>query len=119
MHEFSIAEAIARQVERHAPPGRVASVEVRAGALRGLDAEALRMCWDAVTHDTPLRGSSLELDLLPWTLTCTACSATWPSPVPFVRCDRCGNPAPVPVAGDELDLVAITVDDDVPVGSSA
>ena len=110
MHEFSIAEALAGQVRRHAPPGRVVSVELRVGALRGIEPEALRMCWDAVTHGTPLAGSAIEVEALPWSLSCRPCGRSWTSRVPFVRC-TCGDDGTIPTGGDELDLVAITVDD--------
>ena len=112
MHEFSIAEALAEQVMRHAPAGgRVREVEIRVGALRGLVAEAMNMSWDAVTHDTPLAGSVLRMDVRPWTLTCPACGRVWESPVPFAGCS-CGESSPRPTAGDELDLVSMTVDED-------
>lgn len=113
MHEFSIAEALAGQAQRHAPPGRVVTVEIRVGPLRGIEPEALRMCWDAVTHDTPLRGARLEVERLPWSIACPRCERHWASEVPFVRC-ACGEPSPTPTGGDELDLVAITVDEDGP-----
>ncbi len=114
MHEFSIAEALAGQVLRHAPAGsRVLSVEMRAGALRAIEPEALRMCWDAVTHDTTLAGSTLVVDSRPWTLDCAECGRSWESAVPFAVCE-CGNPSPVPTAGDELYLVSLTVDDEAP-----
>ncbi len=122
MHEFSIAEAHAGQVRRYAPPGRVVSVSMRAGALRGLEPEAMRMCWDAVTHDTPMAGSELVVEILPWSIVCTACARTWTSPEPFVTC-ACGNEAPVPSGGDELDLVSISVeppgDEEPPDGAAA
>ena len=110
VHEFSIAEALAGQVRRHAPTsGHVREVEVRVGALRGIEPDALRMCWEAVTHATPLEGSVLRVDLRPWSIACSTCGATWTSPVPFVTC-ACGEPAPKPSAGDELDLVALTIE---------
>jgi len=112
VHEFSIAEALAAQVQRHAPAaGRVREVEISVGALRGLEPEALRMCWEAVTHDTPIAGAILQVDLRPWSITCSSCGRTWTSPVPFVVC-ACGDPAPVPTAGDELNLVALTIDEE-------
>ena len=112
MHEFSIAEALAAQVIRHAPArGRVSEVEIRVGALRGLEPEAMTMSWDAVTFETPLAGSVLRMDLRPWTLTCPACARAWESPVPFAAC-TCGETAPRPTAGDELDLISMTVDED-------
>lgn len=86
------------------------SVELRIGPLRGIEPEALRMCWDAVTHETPLSGAVLEVESLPWSITCDACGRSWPSDVPFVSC-ACGSDSPRPSGGDELDLVAITVDE--------
>jgi hydrogenase nickel incorporation protein HypA/HybF len=122
VHEFSIAEALAEQVVRHAPAsGRVREVEVRVGALRGLDPEAMTMCWDAVTHATALAGSTLVMDMRPWSLACPACGRVWESRVPFVDC-TCGETAPRPTADDELLLVAISVEDEegeVPVPSEA
>jgi hydrogenase nickel incorporation protein HypA/HybF len=114
VHEFSIAEALLTQVLRHAPAGsRVREVEVRVGALRGIEPEALQMSWDAVTHDSAIAGCILKLDLRPWTITCPACGRSWTSPAPFVHCS-CGNPSPAPQGGDELDLVSMTVDEEEP-----
>jgi hydrogenase nickel incorporation protein HypA/HybF len=113
MHELSIAEALAGQVRRHAPMGHVISVELRVGALRGIEPEALAMCWDAVTHGTSLQGSALAVEMLPWSIGCGTCGRSWTSSVPFERCS-CGRDDTTPVAGDELDLVAITVDDEEP-----
>lgn len=111
VHEFSIAEALATQILRHAPAGRrVREVEIRVGALRGLEPEAMKMCWEAVTHESALTGSVLVMDLLPWSLACPACGRVWESPVPFAECS-CGETSPRPTAGDELDLVSMTVDE--------
>ena len=109
MHEFSIAQAIATQIERLAPAGRVTAVDVRVGAQRGLEAESLRMCWDAATHDTPLAGAALVVDQRPWTIACPDCARTWESPVPFVKCS-CGCAATVPTGGNELEVVSLTVE---------
>ena len=112
VHEFSIADALAAQVQLHMPAaGRVREVEITVGALRGLEPEALRMCWEAVTHDTPLAGSILRVDQRPWSIVCTSCGRTWTSPVPFVACTG-GDPAPRPSAGDELDLVSLTIEEE-------
>jgi len=112
VHEFSIADALSTQVKLHAPAGkRVREVEIRVGALRGLEPEAMRMCWQAVTLDTVLAGSELVIDLLPWTLTCPTCGRVWDSPVPFADC-VCGETAPTPTASDELDLMSLTVEEE-------
>ena len=114
VHEFSIAQALAVQVQRHAPPtGRVRAVNLRVGALRGLEPESLAMCWEAVTIGTSIAGSALHVDQRPWSIHCPTCDRTWDSPVPFVTCP-CGETAPVPRGGDELDLVSLTVDEEEP-----
>jgi hydrogenase nickel incorporation protein HypA/HybF len=112
VHEFSIAEALLDQVVRYAPKGpKVSGVEIRVGALRGLDPEAMQMSWQAVTIGSAVEGATLTVDQLPWTITCSACGRHWESPVPFVSCE-CGNEAPVPVGGDELEMVSLTVDEE-------
>jgi hydrogenase nickel incorporation protein HypA/HybF len=112
VHEFSIAEAIAAQVLAYAPVGkRLRGVEIRVGALRGLDSEALQMAWEAVTFGTSLAGSVLEVDQRPWSITCSKCGREWTSEVPFVSC-TCGNQSPSPTGGDELDLLSITVEEE-------
>ncbi|MGD0248464.1 MAG: hydrogenase maturation nickel metallochaperone HypA [Candidatus Limnocylindrales bacterium] len=112
MHEFSIAEALASQVEKHARSGaRVREVEIVVGALRGIEPEALQMGWQAVTMDTRMAGSALLIDQRPWSITCSSCGRSWASSVPFVSCE-CGNATPEPRGTDELDLVAITIDDE-------
>jgi hydrogenase nickel incorporation protein HypA/HybF len=112
VHEFSIAEALAGQVRRHARPGaRIRDVEVVVGALRAIEPEALAMCWQAVTLGSELEGATLSLDQRPWSLHCRACGRDWTAAVPFETC-TCGNTAPDPRGTDELDLVAITIEED-------
>lgn len=112
MHEFSIAEALASQVDKHVRPGvRVRQVEIVVGALRGIEPEALQMGWQAVTMDTRMAGATLLIEQRPWAISCSVCGRAWTSPVPFVSCE-CGNQTPEPRGTDELDLVAVTIEDE-------
>ncbi len=112
MHEFSIAEALAAQVLRHAPAGaRVREVEIRVGVLRGLEPDAMAMSWEAVTMDTPLAGSTLVMDIRPWQIACSRCGREWTSDTPYNVC-ACGNESPSPRGGDELDLISMTIEED-------
>ena len=112
MHEFSIAEALAGQVLRHAPASaRIREVEIRVGVLRGLEPEAMAMSWEAVTMETPLAGSKLVMDLRPWQIACAQCGRAWTSATPYGPCE-CGNDSPTPTGGDELDLISMTVEED-------
>ena len=112
MHEFSIAEALASQVLRHAPAGaRIREVEIRVGVLRGLEPDAMAMSWEAVTMDTPLAGASLVMDIRPWQISCGLCGRQWTSDTPYNVC-ACGNENPSPEGGDELDLISMTIEED-------
>lgn len=112
MHELSIAASIAEQVERHVPEQSVVrTVEIRVGALRGLEPTSLELCWQAVTQESRLAGAALVVDQLPWSITCSTCGRTWSSAVPFVACE-CGDTAPFPTGTDELELVGITIEDE-------
>lgn len=114
MHEFSIAEALATQVIKHAPEGaRVREVEIRVGVMRGLEPEAMAMSWEAVTAESSLEGSVLRMDIQPWTVSCSTCGRSWTSNVPFNVC-ACGNESPSPAGGDELDLISMTIEEDEP-----
>jgi hydrogenase nickel incorporation protein HypA/HybF len=112
VHEFSIAEALLGQVLKHGPAGaRISGVRIRVGALRGLEPEALQMSWTAVTIGSAIEGAVLEVDQLPWAITCSSCGRVWESRVPFVSCE-CGNDTPAPVGGDELEIVSLTIDEE-------
>ena len=111
VHELSIAEALLDRVRRHQPPGTALRVaRVRIGPLRGIAPEALLQAWQVLTAGTPLGGARLELELLPWRLTCVACGHTWDSPSPDTPC-RCGSDQAIPGGGDELLLVNMDVDE--------
>jgi Zn finger protein HypA/HybF involved in hydrogenase expression len=77
MHEFSIAASLADLAEAHAPPGtRVQSVKMRAGPMRGIDAEAMQLAWQAVCGGRErCAGAGLEIELTPWVLRCSDCGA--------------------------------------------
>jgi Zn finger protein HypA/HybF involved in hydrogenase expression len=71
----------------------------------------MQMAWEAVTFGTSMAGVVLEIDQRPWSITCSVCGREWTSPIPFVSCS-CGNETPTPMGGDELDLLALTVDEE-------
>lgn len=110
MHELSIAQAILNLAASHTPSGAtLRSVHVRAGPMRGIDPDAMQLAWSAVIPDDFI---SLRLTLLPWTLRCPECGDEFPSddlsPTP---CPSCGSPNASPLAGDDLSLTSIDVDD--------
>ena len=70
MHEAGLAQqvidACTRELQVHG--GRQATrVGLRIGALTAVDPEALRFCFDALKHGTPLESALLQIDWLPAT----------------------------------------------------
>ena len=110
MHELSIAEALVERVIAHTPRGGVVRrVRVRVGPMRGIEPESMQWGWKAATLGTECEGAELDLDLLPWQLTCPQCHRQWTSPELYVSC-QCGCDTPGPDGGDELDLMSMDVE---------
>lgn len=111
MHELSIATTLLDLVRQHTPEGAAVSrVHVRAGALRAIEPEAMQLAWSAATSETDLASSSLDLELLPWRLTCPDCGREWEADDPFEPC-TCGCGHCQPSGSNELLLMSIDVRD--------
>lgn len=113
MHELSLATAVFDLARQHTPAGAIVRcVKLRAGPMRGVEPTAMQWAWASLLPGTELEHAELELEILPWTLHCPACSRQWQSDELFVPCS-CGYERPNPVGGDELQLISLTVDDSV------
>ena len=78
--------------------------------LRAIVPEAMDWAWQAVTAATRLEGTRLELQMLPWRLTCPACGRRWETQEMYEPCP-CGESRPTPGGGYELALIGLEVDD--------
>ena len=78
MHELSIASAIVDHVaafaESLSPPRKVLSVRVVIGELTCIEPEQLKFCYDAITRETPLEDSHLEIERCEAEVFCPHCS---------------------------------------------
>lgn len=94
MHELSIANAILETVreERLRRDGaRVGVVGVRVGELSGVNPDALRFSFEALTTGTELAPLQLEIELCPRRERCRTCGQTF-APADFVFvCPACGG----------------------------
>jgi hydrogenase nickel incorporation protein HypA/HybF len=94
MHEMSLAEGVLQIIEEHARKdgfARVKSVWLEIGALSGVEPEAMRFCFEAVTRDSLAEGARLEIVDLPGSGWCMECSATVPLQERYSACPRCGG----------------------------
>jgi hydrogenase nickel incorporation protein HypA/HybF len=110
MHELSLAQNIVEIVHQYVPAeeaSTVKSVKLKVGELSGVVADSLEFCFSAIIADTPLSGTSLEIEHIPFTLRCKQCSKTFFSELGVVLCPTCGADTTEVIAGTEMQVVEI------------
>jgi len=117
MHEFGIAQGIVKAVSAQADGlgdgERVMKVAVRVGALSGIDVEALRFSFNAITSDSEFADLELVVECQEHRRACETCSNEFEVDVQAFdsACPSCGNPRTSFVTGDELEIAYLEVDD--------
>jgi hydrogenase nickel incorporation protein HypA/HybF len=112
MHELALAESIVRIVTEHAGRGRVTKVNVQVGRLRQVVPASLHFAFEVAAHGTSAEGATLEIEDTGLTILCVECE-TESSAYDFpLRCWFCQSRAVEIVAGDELLVESIEVEED-------
>jgi hydrogenase nickel incorporation protein HypA/HybF len=116
VHELSIALSLideAAGAARSEGYVRVMRVHARIGVLSGVVHEALQFSFQMASPGTACEDAVLEIEEVPIQVRCPVCQQVvqLPNAYRFV-CPTCGTPTPEVVAGRELELVSIEVDDD-------
>ncbi len=111
MHELSIATAVLGTALKHADGRRVSEVALRVGGLRQVVPESLRFYFEIVARDGPCEGAQLTLTEVPAQLRCTACEQKWTPPLADFRCPNCLSAEVTVIAGDELLVDYIEVEE--------
>jgi hydrogenase nickel incorporation protein HypA/HybF len=112
VHELSVASAVLESVLRHARGRPVSAVQLRVGHLRQVVPDSLEFYWGIVTRDGVCDGSVLELESVPGRLACAPCGREWEIDMPIFRCPTCGGSEVTVVAGDELEVESIEVEEE-------
>jgi len=111
MHELALAEAIVSIAERHADGRRVARVDLAVGRLRQVVVDALAFSFELVAQGTLVEGAELHVEDVPIVIACDACGAeTQVEMFPLV-CGRCGGFDVQVRSGEELDVVALELEE--------
>ncbi len=119
MHELSIAESLLDLVREHVPEGSVLTcVRVCAGPMRGIDPAAMQTAWLAATMNQPEKDSVLDVEYLPWQVTCGACGSVFDSDHVPASC-ACGSSDTIPSGSDELTLRSLVVEQPEPAARGA
>jgi hydrogenase nickel incorporation protein HypA/HybF len=111
MHELSVATAILNTALKHAEDRRVSVVSVRVGAMRQVVPGSLRFYWEIVARDTACEGATLELVEIATELRCSGCERRWSPEIPAFRCPDCGSADVRTLAGEELEVDYIEVEE--------
>ncbi len=113
MHEMSLIESVVALVEderRRQAFNRVRTVRLRVGALSGVEPDALRFCFEAISSGRITQGACLQIDAAPGEGWCGTCGRSVPLAERFDECPICGD-APLPVTGGgDLRLVDLEVE---------
>ncbi|RUL88771.1 hydrogenase maturation nickel metallochaperone HypA [Tautonia sociabilis] len=118
MHELSIAESLISAAVEAIEGGEtgtapvVEEVHLRLGVLAGVEAEALRFCFEVAAEGTPLAGSRLVIEEVPVLIYCSSCRREEQLPgVQGFSCPRCGEPSREIRRGRELELASLHIID--------
>jgi hydrogenase nickel incorporation protein HypA/HybF len=110
MHELSLAQSIVEIVRQNVPIDQrtcVKSVKLRVGDLAGVVADSLEFCFSAITAESELSDTTLQIERVPFTLLCKNCNSTFASEFGVVLCPTCGNTNTQVVCGTEMHVVEI------------
>lgn len=111
MHELSITRNIVAIVSERARGRRVRALQLRIGALSGIDVPAVRACYALCVEGTPLDGSRLDVEEVPGAARCRGCAAEIPLSAPLGVCP-CERRALLDrTSGDELLIASMEVED--------
>ncbi len=114
MHELSIASAVLDQLEgelARRPGSRFTKVGLRIGDLAGVDADALTFGFDALVKDSHWEPLALEIETIKRRQQCPRCKHEFEAEHWSTACPSCGNAATITIAGEELQIAYIEVDE--------
>ena len=119
MHELSIASAVVDSVleflDAHEAK-KVLTVRLAVGELSYIEADQLRFCYTAITQESAMENSTLEIESVAAVVECPRCSyrgrpkywedAISAAPIPTLECPTCRG-AVEPVEGNDCAIKTI------------
>jgi hydrogenase nickel incorporation protein HypA/HybF len=105
MHEFSIAVSLVETVNEFASSRQIEQVRLvrlALGELTCVEREQLLFCYQALTKETPLENSELDIETVHAEVKCPKCAYHGPpkyweealiSAIPTLQCPDCGGAA--------------------------
>jgi hydrogenase nickel incorporation protein HypA/HybF len=119
VHELSIAESVVEIATRHAAGRRVYRVDLRVGHLRQVVPSALEFAFELTARGTPLEGAKLRIEDVPAEGICRSCGARSVMTEFPLQCSRCGGLDLEVVAGEELQVDSLELEELVATGGGS
>ncbi|MFH1891723.1 MAG: hydrogenase maturation nickel metallochaperone HypA [Candidatus Zixiibacteriota bacterium] len=113
MHELQIAGRILELVEQEMVRqklSKLTSVDVRIGALSGINPGALTFSYEAACAGTVLEGSSLNVDWIEATGECRDCNRTFEVVDLMFVCPDCGSNKIEMIGGQEIEIESFSAE---------
>ena len=116
MHEVSLMKNLLRMVEEtriREGGGLVKVIHLRIGEMSGVNTDALSFAFEVLSEGTAAEGGRLEFEKVSLRARCRECGAEF-HPDEFVfRCGSCGSPEIEILAGREMEVDYILLDDEI------
>jgi hydrogenase nickel incorporation protein HypA/HybF len=116
MHELSVAQEILGIVNQYLSnplPNTVKSIKVKVGKLSNILPDSLTFCFEALTSQTPLEGTKIEILQIPVKIICINCNKESEIDPPVFACPVCGNNRIKIISGTELQVDEIELFDEI------
>lgn len=113
MHEMALTESLVELIEdesRKQGFSRVRVIRLELGAFGGVDPDAMRFCFDAMTKGGLIEGALLDIVIKPGEGWCLDCAESVEIYERFAPCPRCGGHHVQAAPGDDLLLNELEVE---------
>lgn len=115
MHELSIAQSIIDIVHQHVPQAKLENVRIvriLVGEGSGVVADSLAFSLQAITADTSLANARMNIETIPFRISCAACSTISDNDGGLRICPACGSGNTTVISGTELRVKDIELVDE-------
>ncbi len=112
MHEMSLAEGVLQLIEDAAQAqqfSKVTTIWLEIGQLAGVEADAMRFCFDAVARGSVAEGAQLEIIATPGSGLCMQCAASVALSAVYDACPQCGAHQVKVTGGTEMRVKELEV----------
>ncbi|HEX3881061.1 MAG TPA: hydrogenase maturation nickel metallochaperone HypA [Stellaceae bacterium] len=110
MHELAITSSIVELVAEAACGRRVRRVLLEVGKLSGVVAEAIAFCFPEIARGTAAEAARLDIREIEGRARCETCDGEFPLVDLLATCP-CGSVRYRPIAGQELNLKSIELEE--------